>query len=489
MMRQVSIGQMNFSVSHIKKAFLISLAMIVTWLICIQQGSDYSSAGIMAAMLFMTERHSGAQLVRFGLRTMATLFGGSVTFMVAQYHLADTLVFSAIAASAVVVFTMFASFNRMINPNVAYVFSIAGLTVCFTAFPTTYNPSVENLNDVVIARLVGMLVAIVVCGLVSALFYSSKIDEQVQEELRQFREGVLGGVRRPFLTGSDVASLEGLKNLGASLLRQYTEVMVLNFFSFNSKDKMTSYELRYYLMFLEQQGQLNEVAARELSEEQMLELNRLFLHGDIGNVELQDRVAECCDVSVEMLEKLSAFITSRELIKSGEIPSSTTAIYKANWRVAWRNTARSALGLTLLLTFWYVSGWDKGANSMMIAGTLYVMFASLPIPPKVGALIFLVGHLICATFSYIILFAVMPSVAHPAVLFITIGVFLWVFAYKHITSPMPVAVIYMFVIMFWPVYLDLANVPLFDEVSIINSAIANLSAGVFVRFSYLLVDV
>lgn len=463
--------------------------MMVTWLICIQQGSDYSSAGIMAAMLFMTERHSGAQIVRFGLRTIATLIGGSVTFMVAQYHLSDTLVFSAIAASAVVVFTMFASFHRMINPNIAYIFSIAGLTVCFTAFPTTYNPSVETLNDVVIARVVGMLVSIGVCSLISTAFYSPKTDGQVQGELKQFKEGVMRQVRRPFLSGGDIEALEGLKSLGASLLRQYTEVMVLNLFNFKSQDRMTSYELKYFLLFLNQLSQLNEVVTRELSEEQKLALNKLFSKDDIGSLDLQSQVTECCDVSAEMLEKLSAFITSRELIKSGEIPSSTTAIYKANWRVAWRNTARSALGLTLLLTFWYVNGWDKGANSMMIAGTLYVMFASLPIPPKVGALVFLVGHLICATFSYIILFAVMPSVAHPAVLFITIGVFLWVFAYKHITSPMPVAVIYMFVIMFWPVYLDLANVPLFDEVSIINSAIANLSAGVFVRFSYLLVDV
>lgn len=162
--------------------------MVATWLICIQQGTGYSSAGIMSAMLFMTERHSGAQLTRFMFRTIATLLGGSVTFMVAQYHLSDTLVFSAIAASAVVAFTLFASFHRMINPNIAYIFSIAGLTVCFTAFPTTYNPSIETLNDVVIARVVGMLVAIVVCSVISSAFYSPKTDAQVQGELKQYKK-------------------------------------------------------------------------------------------------------------------------------------------------------------------------------------------------------------------------------------------------------------------------------------------------------------
>lgn len=265
--------------------------------------------------------------------------------------------------------------------------------------------------------------------------------------------------------------------------------MVLNIFNFKSQDRVTSHELRHSLLLLNQLSQLNQVATRELSEEQRLELNKLFATEDIGCLDLQNRVSQYCDMSDEILDKLSEFIVSRQMIISGDIPSSTTVIYKANWRIAWRNTTCCTLGLSLVLAFWYVSGWDKGANSMMIAGTLYVMFASLPIPPKMGALIFLVGHLICATFSYIILFVVMPSVTHPSVLFITIGVFLWVFAYKHITSPMPMAVIYMFVIMFWPAYLDLANIPLFDEVSFINGAIANLLAGVFVRFSYLLVDI
>lgn len=478
---------LGLSLPHVMKAFLIALSMILTWLICIQQGGGYSTAGVMSAMLFMTEKHSGAQLIRFIARIFATLLGGGVTFIIAQYYLSDILLFSGVVASIVVCFTFLASFYRIIYPNIAYIFSVAGLTICFCAFPTTYNISIETLNDIIIARVAGISVAIAVCAFVSTAFYTSVNDSKVIEEAKKFEEQTLQFVRKSFISEESLDYLYSLRSKAESILRQNTELAALSWLNFRTTEKLTQRQLKHLLFLLSLLIRINQLAGEMLSNNQFSKLKKILANTELSKDFLSSSFKKL-SLPKELCQLLLEFVSLRESSFTFSYHKLTILAYKSNWYYAWHNAIRCALGLSLVLIFWYCTGWDKGANCMMITGTLFVMFASLPIPPKTGVLVFLAGHFICAIFAYILLFGVMPSVVHPCVLFAIIAVILWLFAYKHITSKMPMSIIYMFIILFWPVYLDMGNIPSFDELGFINGAIANILGGVAVGLSYILIE-
>ncbi|UJF18723.1 FUSC family protein [Vibrio sp. SS-MA-C1-2] len=472
---------------NLKKAFMVSTAMIITWLLCIQQGSGYVSAGVMSAAMFMAEKNSGSRFNRVLSRSVATILGGATVLFIGEFALVDAFVFNTLVIVIVALFTFLAALNKGLNPYIAYVFAMAGLTVCFTGFPTTYNPSLISLWNNTLPRLMGMFVAIIVAEVVSGIFTRGKPNNEFAIKEQQQKNLIRQLMRKPLYMGDDKTQFFTKLSADAkALYLQYADIRTLAYLLSNKFDiKKQGY--LYILQFIKQTNTLNNLLDSELSEQDKIKFNLYFsLMNKAQSVEktITDLKREFT-FSLKAQQHLEMFLDTASQIQKLENNQKPKEIFQTlNWKLAFKNSLRCFLTLMIISFFWFSSDWYKGANTMMLAGTLCVMFSALPIPGKAGSMLFFAGHFLCVIVAYILEFFIMPGVIHPSVLFAVVGVYLMITTYKMNTIKGPLSMIFFFMMLFWPAYTDLANIPGFNEESFINTAIANLLAALIFRFMF-----
>ncbi|UJF19896.1 FUSC family protein [Vibrio sp. SS-MA-C1-2] len=468
----------------VRQAIRVGVASMICWLMSMEQGSSFATSSIISSVIFLQELNNGARLSRITSRLLGTTTVSIFLISISGLVFIDIYLYNIIIVIALTITGMLAFLFKH-RTYFGSFFSIQGLTLCFVGFPSTFNPTIMSMWDHGFARTTGVFIAIVTVELVMALIPIRK-SNQSHIDTNQLHQNMLSFARHR-LVNNNIDYKEPIE-INKKLLHLSKSISEYSIFSTLGMGvtSVTKTQIDNAIELLSLIESINNDDYRDLSQIQIDQINQYFsrvLNNQESNINTQ--LLDIPKPIKKKCQRITRLLNKELKTETGNYFE--TLFLALNYKETMIYGLRAFSTLTLITLLWQFGQWELGASVMMIAGTFFVMSATIPAPSLMLNKAAFAGHLLTALLMFIVQFGLMPMIHSPFVMLISMGILTAYLTYKAKTTGPLVGILYFFITISWPAYLNLNNVMTYDISSYINGSMANLFGIIFVVISFILI--